>query len=87
MNQLVRIDASSLPALITAAGDRAGVRFVEFFTANIRNPHTPATPMRARSVISSPGAPLPACAPSAMCSPSMRQHGLKRKRKRVPPLQ
>jgi len=32
--------ASGLPALITAAGDHAGVRFLEFFAANIRNPHT-----------------------------------------------
>ncbi len=29
-----------LPALISASGDRAGVRFMEFFAANIRNPHT-----------------------------------------------
>lgn len=29
-----------LPALIVAAGDRAERRFVEFFTANIRNPNT-----------------------------------------------
>jgi site-specific recombinase XerD len=31
---------SSLPALVTSAGERAGVRFLEFFTAQIRNPHT-----------------------------------------------
>jgi hypothetical protein len=30
----------ALPALVAASGDRAGVRFVEFFTATIRNPHT-----------------------------------------------
>jgi site-specific recombinase XerD len=30
----------SLPALITAAGDQASLRFLEFFAANIRNPHT-----------------------------------------------
>lgn len=30
----------SLPALVTAAGERASRRFVEFFTANIRNPNT-----------------------------------------------
>jgi integrase/recombinase XerD len=30
----------SLPALITAAGERTAWRFVEFFTATIRNPHT-----------------------------------------------
>ena len=29
-----------LPALIAAAGDRASNRFIEFFTAQIRNPHT-----------------------------------------------
>jgi integrase/recombinase XerC len=29
-----------VPVLITAAGDRAQRRFLEFFTANIRNPHT-----------------------------------------------
>lgn len=29
-----------LPALVTDAGDRASRRFVEFFTAHVRNPHT-----------------------------------------------
>ncbi len=29
-----------LPTLITAAGDQASKRFLEFFAANIRNPHT-----------------------------------------------
>jgi integrase/recombinase XerD len=29
-----------LPALITGAGDRAGLRFLEFFTVNIRNKNT-----------------------------------------------
>jgi site-specific recombinase XerC len=29
-----------VPALVTAAGERAGMRFLEFFAANIRNPHT-----------------------------------------------
>ena len=32
--------SSNLPRLITSAGDRAGIRFMEFFGANIRNPHT-----------------------------------------------
>ena len=42
MNQLAPISvlSPSLPAIITVAGDRAGVRFMEFFGANIRNPHT-----------------------------------------------
>jgi len=29
-----------LPALVRAAGEHAGTRFLEFFAANIRNPHT-----------------------------------------------
>ena len=33
-------DVSHLPAIVSAAGERAGIRFLEFFAANIRNPHT-----------------------------------------------
>jgi site-specific recombinase XerD len=40
MNQIICSPGSSLPALVQAAGDRAGIRFLEFFAANIRNPHT-----------------------------------------------
>jgi hypothetical protein len=40
VNQLIRISAPSLPALVTAAGERTSMRFLEFFAANIRNPHT-----------------------------------------------
>ena len=40
MNQLVPVAAPSLPALVPAAGERASMRFLEFFAANIRNPHT-----------------------------------------------
>jgi site-specific recombinase XerD len=41
MNQLVPLPAApTLPALFTAAGDRARVRFLEFFTANIPNLNT-----------------------------------------------
>ena len=40
MNQLVPIASPALPALVAAAGERAGMRFLEFFAANIRNPHT-----------------------------------------------
>jgi len=29
-----------VPALVAVAVDRAGLRFVEFFAAAIRNPHT-----------------------------------------------
>jgi site-specific recombinase XerC len=40
MNQLIPVPSVALPALIAAAGERAGMRFLEFFAANIRNPHT-----------------------------------------------
>jgi site-specific recombinase XerD len=30
----------TLPTIIAAAGERASLRFLEFFAANIRNPHT-----------------------------------------------
>ena len=40
MNQLVAIRSPTLPTLVAAAGERASMRFLEFFAANIRNPHT-----------------------------------------------
>src|ERR1700752_2563933 len=40
MNQLVPISSPALPSLVAAAGERASMRFLEFFAANIRNPHT-----------------------------------------------
>ena len=41
MKQLVPLTThQALPALITAAGNRAGIRFLEFFAANIRNTNT-----------------------------------------------
>ena len=42
MNQLVTLATSNAPALISAAGDRAAYRFLEFFTAQTRNPHHPS---------------------------------------------
>jgi site-specific recombinase XerD len=39
MNQLVSF-TDRTPALVAAVGQRASYRFFEFFTANIRNPHT-----------------------------------------------
>ena len=33
-------DAHPVPALVAVAGERASTRFLEFFAANIRNPHT-----------------------------------------------
>ena len=40
MNQLTSLRIFPAPALIAAAGDRAAYRFLEFFTAQIRNPNT-----------------------------------------------
>jgi site-specific recombinase XerD len=40
MNQLIPLSSPALPALVVAAGARASMRFLEFFAANIRNPHT-----------------------------------------------
>jgi site-specific recombinase XerD len=37
---LILAEASGVPATIAAAGPRAGMRFLESFTANIRNPNT-----------------------------------------------
>jgi hypothetical protein len=38
---LVSLSATSrLPALVAAAGERAGMRSLEFFASNTRNPHT-----------------------------------------------
>lgn len=31
-----------VPAMVVAAGERAALRFIDFFTANIRNPNTRA---------------------------------------------
>ena len=36
----VGIDPGRLPALVAAAGERASIRFLEFFASIIRNPHT-----------------------------------------------
>jgi site-specific recombinase XerD len=40
MTPLVPIAALKLPMLVSAAGERASMRFLEFFAANTRNPHT-----------------------------------------------
>jgi hypothetical protein len=41
MNHLVPFrSADASPALVAAAGERARARFIEFFTANIRNRNT-----------------------------------------------
>lgn len=40
MNQLATLETIPAPSLITSAGDHAAYRFLEFFTAQIRNPNT-----------------------------------------------
>ena len=37
---LIALSSRRLPALVAVAGERASIRFLEFFAANIRNPHT-----------------------------------------------
>jgi len=40
MNHGLTLTAPTVPALVIAAGDQAGTRFLEFFASAIRNPHT-----------------------------------------------
>jgi hypothetical protein len=40
MNELAPLVASQAPPLVAAFGARASYCFLEFFTAQIRNPHT-----------------------------------------------
>src|SRR5271168_356313 len=40
MNHLAAITSPMVPELVAAAGERASMRFLEFFAANIRNSHT-----------------------------------------------
>jgi integrase/recombinase XerD len=40
MSQLPILEHAQAPTLIAAAGERASYRFLEFFTAQIRNPNT-----------------------------------------------
>ncbi|WP_322083378.1 hypothetical protein [Burkholderia sp. BCC1972] len=37
---LARPSEITVPALVVSAGERAGMRFLEFFTSTIRNPGT-----------------------------------------------
>ncbi|MFM0705615.1 tyrosine-type recombinase/integrase [Paraburkholderia sediminicola] len=52
----------AVPPLVVAAGDRAGIRFVEFFASAIRNPHTRRAYARAA------GDFLAWCAGAGVCS-------------------
>jgi len=48
MTKLTILPSQSVcPVLIAAAGDRAQIRFLEFFAPNIRNPHTRRAYVRA----------------------------------------
>jgi hypothetical protein len=49
MSELTPINSLPLPALVANTGARASVRFLEFFAANIRNPHTRRAYYRAAS--------------------------------------
>jgi site-specific recombinase XerC len=40
MNIITRSTSISTPTIIAVAGERASIRFLDFFAANIRNPHT-----------------------------------------------
>jgi len=40
MNELVLFTDDTLPTPIDATGDQARMRFLEFFTPNVRNPNT-----------------------------------------------
>jgi site-specific recombinase XerD len=40
MTPAILVSGSTMPALVSQAGDRASMRFLEFFTTNIRNPNT-----------------------------------------------
>jgi site-specific recombinase XerD len=76
MNQLVPIRSPALPALVAAAGECARTRFLEFFTANIRNPHTRGhTPVLPRSFW--PGVQASACRRSEPYNPCTSPHGSK----------
>jgi hypothetical protein len=82
VSQLVPIASATLPALVAAAGERAGIRFLEFFAANIRNPHTRRAYARAADEFLAWCAGCPACrrsAPSAGAQhPDRGRHALAR---------
>ena len=53
-------DAPGLPAIIMDAGEQASKRFIEFFTANIRNPNTSSTvPCSSRTTSTKPNRAAP----------------------------
>ena len=58
----------AVPSPVMAEGEHAATRYVEFFTAQIRNPNTRAAYARAASAL--PGAKRTACScpPSGPCT-------------------
>ena len=60
---------TALSALIAAGGERAGMRFLEFFVADIRNPHTRRAYARAADEFLAGCARAPACRRSASVQP------------------
>jgi len=83
MSQLVPISSPALPALVGAAGERASTHFLEFFAANIRNPHTRRAYYRAAHEFW-PGVAASACRLSPPSSRCMSQRGLRRVRANCP---
>lgn len=65
MAALIPVSFPTLPAMVANSGGRAGVRFLEFFTAQIRNPHTRRAYARA-------AAEFLACAKAGASLPSLR---------------
>ena len=72
--------AHLLPELVAAAGERAGIRFLEFFAANIRNPHTRRAYDRAARGISGLVRRAPACRRSPPSSRCTSRPGSKQRR-------
>ena len=48
---LIRAGLDALPAIVRARGERASRRFIEFFTANIRNRNTRLAYARGKTVL------------------------------------
>jgi hypothetical protein len=67
-----------IPALVTAAGERASMRFLEFFAANIHNPHTRQVYARAAEEFPA-GARAAACCQPRPCSRCTSPPGSRRR--------
>jgi hypothetical protein len=78
-------DPHPVPALVAVAGEHASLRFLEFFAANIRNPHTRRR-ITERPRNSWPGARAPVCPRSEPCSWCTSRPGLRGRRASSPRL-